>query len=373
MARSLISKFLHLESSSGICLLLATFIALFFANSPWSAGYEAIFHAPILLAKPLLFWINDGLMTFFFLLVGLELKREFVIGELADRRQVILPSIAALGGMLLPAIVYGYFNAGDRVALRGFAIPVATDIAFALGVLSLFGKRVPLGLKLFLMALAIFDDIGAIIIIAIFYTRELSYVAMLFALLCLIILFVMHRYRVSLWWLYLIVGIALWFAIVKAGVHGAIAGVIFAFMLPLKTHNGPFLQPFEELLHPWIAYGIVPLFAFANAGLTFSTDMQISAVSMGIITGLFIGKQLGVFTFAATVIKLGWATLPKRTSWWALYGVSILCGIGFTMSLFIGALSFTDPAYLWQVRLGVLLASGLSVILGSIVLIFTLE
>ncbi|EKD73339.1 MAG: hypothetical protein ACD_45C00355G0004 [uncultured bacterium] len=369
-------EFLKLESTSGIILLIAACIALILDNSRFAYFYETILHVPITFhfihwrfEKPILFWINDGLMTLFFLVVGLELKRELLAGELASFSRAALPGVAALGGMLVPAVIYIAVNYYHPAALKGWAVPVATDIVFALGVLTLFGKRVPLGLKLFLMALAIFDDVGAIIIIALFYIRSLSYVALLLGVLALIVLWLLNRKGVERLFPYLLIGFLLWGIVLKSGVHATVAGVLLAFFIPV---SGP-LQRLESNLHPWVAYLVTPLFVFANSGLSFqgiTLFHLLDDTTLGIILGLFLGKQLGVFSFAFSMIKLGWAKLPEQSSWLEMYGVALLCGIGFTMSLFLGTLAFEadNPVYLVEVRLGVLVGSLLSGVIGAMVL-----
>lgn len=375
--------FLKTESASGIVLFMAALAALLVSNSPWALLYQKILITPIeinlfhfQIAHPFLFWINDGLMAIFFLLIGLELKREFLEGELSDISRVILPGIAAFGGMLVPALIYLFLNAHDPIALRGWAIPVATDIAFALGMLSLFGKRIPLGLRLFLMALAIFDDVGAIIIIAVFHTADLSYVSLFLALLAILFLWLLNKLRVQSLAFYLGVGFLLWICVLKSGVHATVSGVVLAIMIPLHKSQhatSSLLHQLEKALHPWVAYLVMPLFAFANAGLSLSDiSMQtaMDSISLGIILGLFLGKQIGVFGFAWSTIQLGWATLPSKTNWSMLYGVAILCGIGFTMSLFLGTLAFAEysPLYLVKVRFGVLTGSLLAGIVGAFIL-----
>ncbi|MEO8402094.1 MAG: Na+/H+ antiporter NhaA [Gammaproteobacteria bacterium] len=382
MQLTTIRKFLKLESASGLILFVAAVMALLISNSPFAHFYQTFVQLPIKLHfgdwhsdASLLFWVNDGLMTLFFLLVGLELKREFLMGELAKKESVILPGIAALGGMLVPAMIYAVINFHHPESLRGWAIPVATDIAFALGVLSLFGKRVPLGLKLFLMALAIFDDVGAIIIIAVFHTASVSYIALLLVGLAMMSLWLLNRCGVRLLWPFLLVGFLLWVCVLKTGVHPTLAGVLLAFFIPLRETTKP-LQRLENHLHPWAAYLVMPLFAFVNAGLSFQ-GMTISSlgdvVPLGIIAGLFLGKQLGVFGFSWMIIKLGFARLPADTSWQDLYGTAVLCGIGFTMSLFLGTLAFEyeNPGYMVKVRLGVLLGSLLSGVIGASILFMT--
>ncbi len=357
---NILRTFLKHEASSGILLLVMALVALVLDNSVFSDSYQKILQTP-----STLFWINEGLMTLFFLSIGLELKREFLQGELSTSSKVVLPSIAALGGMLAPALIYLAINFHHAPALKGWAVPVATDIAFALGVLSLFGKQVPLGLKVFLMTLAIFDDVGAIIIIAGFYSHDLSYFLLGIALLLILILQWLNIAGVQRLLPYFLVGFILWLCVVGSGVHATVAGILLAFTIPLAP-----LQYLEKKLHPWVAYLIMPLFALANAGVSFQglhLSIITDFVSLGIILGLFLGKQLGVFGFVWTVVKLNWCRLPKHTTWLELYGIALLCGIGFTMSLFLGTLAFANdnPIYLTEVRLGVLIGSLLSGLMGA--------
>lgn len=380
MAIKQMRNFLSSQSASGIVLFIAAIIALIISNSPWAHVYHSLLASHLSLhifsfteETPLLTWINKGLMTLFFMLVGLELKREFSEGELSKRSQIVLPGVAALGGMIVPALFYTAINFYDSIYAKGWAIPVATDIAFALGVLSFFGKRVPLGLKMFLLALAIFDDLGAILIIAIFRPNELSLQSFFFTAVLIIILQIMNNMNVKRLLPYLIVGLLLWVSVLKSGIHATISGVILALMIPQKT-----AKPFEEFLHPWVAFVIMPIFAFANVGITIDGlnfyDFT-HPITLGVIAGLFLGKQLGVFGSAWLLIKAGYAKLPERTSWLALYGVAILCGIGFTMSLFLGTLAFEEDgaSYLTAVRLGVLIGSMLAGIFGAFVLNYALK
>lgn len=376
---SLIREFLKLESAGGLLLVIATILALVMKNSAYSDWYGALLNTPVnvaigefQIAKPLLLWINDGLMAVFFFVVGLELKREFLEGELSNRSQIVLPAFAATGGMLVPAAIYAYINWGHPVTMNGWAIPAATDIAFALGVLALLGSRVPVSLKLFLMALAILDDVGAIIIIALFYTTELSTLSLTTAGVCLLLLIYLNKRGVTHLPIYLFIGIIMWASVLKSGVHATLAGVFLAFTIPLRDTENPKHSPLRQLeheLHPTVAFGILPLFAFANAGVPLA-GMTLKAlfepVSLGIIAGLFIGKQLGVFSFAWLAIRLKLASLPDKVSWTQLYGAAILCGIGFTMSLFIASLAFehVGQEYIRQVRLGILTASVLSAVIG---------
>jgi len=375
--------YLQLEATSGFFLFFAALCALIIANSPYFSIFEALFALPIgfnidgyYFAKPVHFWINDCLMAIFFLMIGLELKRECIEGELNDIPKIILPGIAALGGMIVPALIYFIINYNTVLTLKGWPIPVATDIAFALGVLSLLGKKVPVGLKLFLMTLAIFDDLGAIIIIAIFYTQALSFFYLCLSGVVLVLLWIIRRLGVSALIVYWILGLFLWICIFKSGVHATIAGVLFAFMVPIKKKSDERLSPLhrlEDQLHPWVAYLILPLFAFTNAGLSFhdvSWEKLISPLVLGTMAGLFLGKQMGVFLFVRVALQFKFAHLPDKTSWLQLYGVALLCGIGFTMSLFLGTLAFEDihPEYLMDVRLGVFVGSFLSGLMGFIVL-----
>jgi len=375
-----IRAFLKLEASSGIILCLTALSAILLANSPsWAAYYQSSQQLILDLQlgawrshTSLLFLVNEGFMTLFFLLVGLELKREFFSETLTSAKHILLPAVAALGGMVIPAIIYTIVNWPDAAGLKGWAVPVATDIAFALAILSLLGKKVPLGLKLFLTALAIFDDVGAIIIIAIFNTQSLSCTFLLFALLIVGCLWLLNKCKVGRLFPYLFLGFLLWACLLKSGIHPTIAGVLLALFIPIHQRASP-LQRLEQGLHPMVAYFVMPFFAFMNAGLSFS-GMQWSdlfdSVTLGIILGLFLGKQLGVFGFSYAMIKLRLASLPENSSWLELYGVSLLCGIGFTMSLFLGTLAFENnvPAYLIKVRLGVLTGSLLSGIVGAVLL-----
>jgi NhaA family Na+:H+ antiporter len=380
-----IREFLKLESASGLLLIAAMIVALILENSPLSVFYDQLLQTragvrigALGLDKPLLLWINDGLMAIFFLLVGLEVKREMREGQLSNLSQITLPGIAALGGMTVPALIYVWFNKGDVVALNGWAIPAATDIAFALGILSLLGSRVPLSLKLFLMTVAIMDDLGAIIIIVIFYSTDISLLSLILAAIMLTILFGLNRSDVTQIAPYIIAGTILWVFVLKSGVHATLAGVALAFAIPLRAKNKDEPSPLrhlEHLLHPWVAFGIMPLFALANAGVSLkgiSLPTLLEPVPFGIIIGLFVGKQFGIFGFTWLGVKLGMAKLPDDISWLELYGVAILCGIGFTMSLFIASLAFEHGAvdYIVADRLGVLLGSLLSAALGYTLLYY---
>ncbi|ATX79458.1 sodium/proton antiporter, NhaA family [Mariprofundus aestuarium] len=376
-----IKTFLRLESASGILLIAAALLAMLLANSPLSHYYDLLLDTPVevrigalQIAKPLLLWINDGLMALFFFIVGLELKREILEGELGSARAIALPAFAAIGGMALPALIYILVNGHDPVALQGWAIPTATDIAFALAVLTLLGDRVPLALKTFLVSLAIFDDIGAIVIIAIFYTSNISAISLITAAVCMTALALLNRGNVYRLTPYIFFGLVMWVAVLKSGVHATLAGVFLAMFIPLAREPESGRSPLKELehdLHGLVAFVILPIFAFANSGLNVSAmgiDEMLHPVTIGIALGLFIGKQLGVFTFAWLAVKMGLAKLPKNVDWSLIYGVSLLCGIGFTMSLFIGSLAFESSGnnLLFDERLGIILASSLSAICGYI-------
>lgn len=362
MSIKLLNRFLAIESSGGIILFLAAIVAMLWANSSLAYLHQQFIDAS-------LFWINEGLMAIFFLLVGLELKRNFMEGNFSHLSQVVLPIIAALGGMFIPILIYSIFNYGTP-GIHGWSTPVATDIAFALGVLSLFGRRVPLGLKLFLLTLAIFDDIGAIAIIAIFFSHKVSLFLLVESLGLLFILYLFNKLSVRDLLPYLLVGIWLWLSLLHSGIHPTIAGFLLGLMIPDDKRYSP-LRKLERILHPWVAFLIMPLFALANAGFSFegfSLGTLTSGIVLGISLGLFLGKQIGVFGCAWILIKTRFAQLPEKTTWIALYGVALLCGIGFTMSLFLGTLSFHNQSYLTEVRLGVLLGSSLSAIFGAAVL-----
>ncbi len=380
-----IEEFIKKESASGILLIIATILALGLKNSMFSEYYAAFLATPVEvrfsdlhIAKPLLLWINDGLMAIFFLLIGLEVKRELLEGQLSTASQIALPGIAAIGGMVVPAAFYIFINIGDETAMRGWAIPTATDIAFALGVLALLGKRVPLSLKVFLMALAIIDDLGAIIIIALFYTVELSTLSIVIAASALSILVIMNRLGVAKKAAYIIVGVILWISVLKSGVHATLAGVALAFTIPLNCTNKETGKVFsmskdmEHDLHYWVALFILPLFAFVNAGVDLrdvSLGQMTAGVPLGIMAGLFLGKQIGVFGFSWLAIKFGLAKIPDNSTWLQLYGVSVLTGIGFTMSLFVDSLAFTDGNLYQQAdKLAVLIASFAAGIAGYLIL-----
>ncbi len=375
--------FLRLESSGGIILFIAAVLAMIIANTPLESYYQLLIDTPVEvrvgtleIAKPLLLWINDGLMAVFFFFVGLELKREVLEGELSDRRNIALPAFAAVGGMVVPALIYIAINWGDDVALQGWAIPAATDIAFALGILALLGSRVPIGLKVLLVSIAIFDDVGAIVIIALFYTSDLSLTSLLIAAAFLPVLFVLNRRGVTGVMPYLFIGLLMWVAVLKSGVHATLAGVLLAFFIPMRDPQRPERSPLKELehdLHHVVAFGILPIFAFANSGISLAgadIDFILHPVSLGIAAGLFIGKQIGIFSLCWLGVKLGLARLPEGVSWSQLYGVGLLCGVGFTMSLFIGSLAFEETGVnlLFDERLGIVIGSLFSGAVGYFVL-----
>lgn len=336
---------------------------------------------PLFIAKPLLLWINDGLMAIFFFLVGLELKRELIEGELSEPANIMLPAIAALGGMAVPAIIYAIINWGDPVAMSGWAIPAATDIAFALGILLLLGDRISITVKVFLVSVAIIDDIGAIVIIALFYTQDLSLTSLFIALCVLPFLFILNRKNVVTVTPYIFVGAIMWIAVLKSGVHATLAGVVLAFFIPIRDKKNPQHSPLKELehdLHTLVAFGVLPIFAFANAGVNLegvSLDYILHPVPMGIALGLFLGKQIGVFGFCWIAIKSGLLNMPDGMNWKLLYGVSLLCGVGFTMSLFIGSLAFgnVDTRTEFDERLGIIIGSLFSGIIGYFVLRFAVS
>ncbi len=372
-----LSNFVRQESFAGILLMLASLIALIFANSPLDKSFDALLSYSISvgfgeyrLSKTVLHWVNDGLMAIFFLLIGLELKREMRVGYLSKLNQIILPGLAAIGGVIVPVLIYVYFNHQHPLNMRGWAIPAATDIAFALGILSLLGKRIPISLKIFLLALAIYDDIFAIIIIAMFYTSQLSMLSLGLACLCIVLLILLNRCNVKKLLPYLAVGLLLWMCVLKSGVHATLAGVVLAFCIPLDTTNektSP-LNKLEHSLHPWVMFFILPAFALANVGVdlrNMTLQVLTDPLFLGVSLGLFIGKQVGIFSFATLVVKCKLAKLPHHASFTQLYGVSILGGIGFTMSLFISGLAFDLNE---ASRLGIILGSLCSAVLGFVVL-----
>ena len=383
MAIDLLKDFFKLESASGIILVIVAFLAIVIANTPLNIYYNLFLDIPVevrigplFIGKPLLLWINDGLMAVFFFLVGLELKRELIEGELSEPSNIILPAIAAIGGMAVPAIIYAAINWGDVVAIQGCAIPAATDIAFALGILTLLGNRVHTSIKVFLVSIAIIDDIGAILIIALFYTSNLSLTSLIIALLFIPVLFILNRKNVTSVTPYIFIGAIMWTAVLKSGVHATLAGVILAFFIPIRSNEDPERSPLKELehdLHTVVAYGVLPLFAFANAGITLkgvSLDYIFHPVPLGIALGLFLGKQIGVFGFCWLAVKSGLVKLPGGITWSLLYGIALLCGVGFTMSLFIGSLAFeqTGVNQFFDERLGIIIGSLLSGVCGYVVL-----
>ena len=368
--------------------MLSAVLAIICANTGLNHYYEMLLSTPVevrighlQVAKPLLLWINDGLMAVFFFLVGLELKRELVEGELSDKKNIILPGIGAIGGMLVPALVYMYFNYEDPIAMKGWAIPAATDIAFALGILAILGSRVPTSLKIFLTSLAIFDDIGAILIIAFFYTEKISFIALIVVALCVPILAILNRRNVCDKSPYILIGVIMWVAMLKSGVHATLAGVLLAMFIPMKSKQRPDYSPLKSMehdLHTIVAYFILPVFAFANAGLNLSgvgLEQVMHSVPTGIALGLFAGKQIGIFGLCYLAIKFGLTKLPKGMSFASLYGTAALCGVGFTMSLFIGGLAFEETGVnlLFDERLGIIIGSLASGIVGYLVLRFSLS
>jgi NhaA family Na+:H+ antiporter len=373
--------FVKHEAFAPVILLVAAVLALLLQNSPLSWLYDALLHTPVtvgvgalMIDKPLLLWINDGLMALFFFLVGLEIKRELVVGELSKAKQAALPVIAAVGGMLVPALIYVLINWTDEIALNGWAIPAATDIAFAVGVLALLGSRVPPTLKVFLLALAIIDDLGAIIIIAFFYTAHLSAAALALAGLGVAILVMLNLRGVTRVAPYALVGLFIWICVLKSGVHATLAGVVTALAIPLVPAPGDqrsMLVKLEENLHPWVNYGVLPIFAFANAGVSLtgmSIEKLFGPIPMGIALGLFLGKPIGIMSFSFAAIGAGLAGKPEGSNWSQLLGVAWLGGIGFTMSLFIGMLAFVDAERAADIRIGVLLGSISSAIVGYLLL-----
>jgi len=374
-------EFLRLESAGGLILVAAAAIALVLANSPVADRYTQLLDLKITfmvenigVSKPLLLWINDGLMAVFFLLVGLELKREVIEGELSRPEQIALPALAAIGGLMAPAVIYWLVNRGNPEGINGWAVPTATDIAFALAVLSLLGNRVPASLKVFLTTIAIFDDLAAIVIIAVFYSSDLSTASLAAAGAGVAVLLLLNRLGVKSLAAYLIIGIIIWFFVLKSGVHATLAGIAVAAFIPLEggDDHSP-SRHLEHILHPWVAFGVLPLFAFANAGLMLSgvgAEDVTGTVSTGIVLGLFLGKQMGVFGMTALMIGLGLAKKPEGASWVMLYGIALLCGIGFTMSLFIGSLAFEHGGFsnIAALKIGVICGSVASALCGWLVL-----
>lgn len=374
-------EFLQLESAGGLILVAAAVLAVLLANSPLADFYTRVLGLNLTImvegfgvSKPLFLWINDGLMAVFFLLVGLELKREIFEGQLSSTDQIILPALAAVGGLLVPALIYLLINKNDPQGINGWAIPTATDIAFALAILALLGSRVPASLKIFLTTIAIFDDLAAIIIIAVFYSADLSTSSLAAAGVGVIALFALNRLGVKSLAAYLIVGIFIWIFVLKSGVHATLAGIVVAAFIPLESgdEHSP-SRHLEHILHPWVAYGVLPIFAFANAGISFdgvSSDLVFGTVSTGIVLGLFLGKQIGVFGMTALAIGLGIAKKPKDSSWAMLYAIALICGVGFTMSLFIGSLAFEHGGFpqIAALKIGVIAGSLASGLCGWLVL-----
>ena len=372
--------FTRWQAAGGVLLLAAAAAAVAWANSPLADGYFGLWGRELTLGlgdasltKPLLLWVNDGLMAVFFLLVGLEIKRELMGGELSSPRRAALAFAAALGGMVVPALLYAAFNAGGP-GERGWGIPMATDIAFALGVLALLGSRAPLALKVFLTAVAIVDDLGAVLVIALFYTSQVSLAALAAAAGALAVLWAMNRAGIRRLPPYALVGFVLWVAVLKSGVHATVAGVLLAMAIPVAARAGEAKSPLarlEHALHPWVAFAILPVFALANAGVALGAGASAalaSGVTAGVVLGLVVGKQVGVLAFAWLAVRLGIAELPRGIGWGHIHAAACLCGIGFTMSLFIGGLAFGDPALLDQAKVGILAASLLSGVLGAALL-----
>ena len=378
---SRLQAFIHHETTAGLILVAAAVLAVAAFNiAPLRPVYEAALQTKLTVAygtfglsKPLLLWINDGLMAVFFFLVGLEIKREVLEGNLSSRDQIVLPALAAVGGMAAPALVFSFFTAGDANLMRGWAIPAATDIAFALGALSLAGKRVPPALKVFLLTLATLDDLGAIVIIALYYAAQLSSLAMVLAAVALALLFILNRLHVDRTSLYVAAGVALWIFVLKSGVHATLAGVALGLMIPLRRRDGgAFVHAIEEALHPWVKFLILPLFAFANAGIPlegFGGSQLVQPLPLGIAAGLVAGKPFGILSACGLAVMTGAARLPEGCRWDHMGGVGCLAGIGFTMSLFIGSLAFEGVAEMTAVRAGVIAGSLLSTALGVGILV----
>lgn len=372
----LIRDFFKLESAGGILLVIAAAVAMVIANSPLGEVYQSALHTYVL-GMSVSHWINDGLMAVFFLLIGLEVKRELMEGALKSRETAIFPAIAAVGGMLAPALIYLLFNFQDPAAIKGWAIPAATDIAFALGIIALLGNRVPVSLKVFLLALAIIDDLGVVVIIALFYSSDLSTLTLTIGFIMTGILFYLNSKHVTRLTPYLIVGLILWIAVLKSGVHATLAGVVIGFAIPLKgekddNHYSP-LKHLEHALHPYVAFAILPLFAFANAGISLdgvSLSNLTSLLPVGVALGLLIGKPLGIFSFSWLAVKIGVAKLPEGIHFRHIFAVSVLCGIGFTMSIFIASLAFSvgNPEFDILARLGILMGSTTAAIAGYFLL-----
>jgi len=381
-------RFFAQESAGGIVLAIAAVLALVISNSPWSEWYQRFLSFPgevriggdwLVVGKPLVVWVNDLWMAVFFFLVGLEIKREFVEGELSSRQQAVLPAVAALGGMVVPAAIYTLVNLGlnpaDAVALRGWAIPAATDIAFAIGILMLLGSRVPVSLKIFLTAVAIIDDLGAIVVIALFYTAHLSVPMLLAAGAGALVLLTLNRMKVMRVEIYVLVGLIIWLCVLKSGVHATLAGVATAMAVPMRDREGNSpLEGIEHGLHPWVAFAVLPMFAFSNAGVSLAgatPGTLVQPIPLGIALGLVGGKAIGVFGSSWLLIRSAVAVRPADASWMQFFGVCVLCGIGFTMSLFIGGLAFEGHgrAYELQLKLGVLSGSLIAGCLGALILV----
>lgn len=377
---SKLREIVYSEPFGGILLFSFALAAIILVNSPWHNLYNSLLKTSLsiqfgkmVLAKPLLLWVNDGLMSIFFLFVGLEIKREILKGTLKDPKQFILPAACALGGFVVPALIYFFINHSDRVAAYGWAIPAATDIAFSLGILSLLGDRIPPAVKIFLTALAIIDDIAAIIVIAVYYTSSLSYLAIAFALPAIAILYLLNRAKVASLLPYLVAGSVLWLSVLNSGIHATLSGIILAMAIPMEAGQGSSkyspLVTLENALLPWVTFAVLPMFAFANSGFSFaglSVSDLLKPIPLGIMLGLFLGKQFGIFGTCFLLVKSRLAKLPESVTWRHMYGVSVLCGVGFTMSLFIGTLAYRDlpKEYTTLVRLGVLMGSSLSGLLG---------
>ncbi len=376
-SKQTLQKFMELEYASGILMMVCAALALIISNTPLDPYYEYIQHIPITVKfngvgihKSLLHFVNEGLMAVFFLLVGLEIKREMVEGSLKTWSSRVLPGIAAVGGMVFPALFYVALNYADPLAIKGWAIPTATDIAFSLGVLSILGTRVPVTLRIFLTAIAIFDDLGAIIIIAAFYTEEISFVMLALSFTSLMLMYSLNAMNVARIMPYILLGVILWFCVLESGVHASLAGVAMAFAIPLRnSYEKELAEHLENALEPWVMFIILPVFAFFNAGVSFhgiGMHYFTQAVPLGIALGLFVGKQVGIFGTTYAAVKMKWAKLPETMNWAGVYGVSMLCGIGFTMSLFIGMLSFGENESFNAIsaRFGVMLGSLLSGLFG---------
>jgi Na+:H+ antiporter, NhaA family len=378
--QSALMRFIHHEATAGLILVLAAMAALIFTNIGYAETYHHFLELPVSvhiggigLDKHLIHWINDGLMAIFFFLVGLEIKREVLDGNLSSRDQIILPAMAAIGGMAAPALIYAFFNWGNAETIDGWAIPAATDIAFALGALALIGSRVPISLKVFLLTLATLDDLGAIIIIAVFYTSDLSLTGLALAGVALVGLIALNRMKMGRTAPYVFLGLAMWVFVLQSGVHATLAGVAVALTVPLKRSDGSdFIHALEEGLHPYVKFLILPLFAFANAGIPlwgFSLDTLTQSLPLGITAGLVLGKPAGIMLAVVACVVLGFAKLPERATWAHILGVACLAGIGFTMSLFIGTLAFSDAGQIDAVRVGVIAGSVLSTLIGLGVLL----